>query len=99
MAVNWPDNIGHIPGYQEFFNQDVTIWSLVLDFGPTHWERKYYFLFCLTHCQAVFLGLLVANLSLYGKVTVVGGKKVTKNEVVGEKKPLEHFIFYWSIIA
>ena len=47
--------------YQEFSNQDVTTWSLGLDFGPTHWERKYCFLLCLTRCQAVFLGLLVAN--------------------------------------
>ena len=43
------------------------------------------------------MGLVVANLSLYGKVIAVGGKKVTKSEGVGEKKASRTFFYFFGL--
>ena len=84
--------------YQEFSNQDITTWSLGLDFGPTHWKGNIVFS-CVWHAARLSSWGCLWLTSLHGKVTVVGGEKVTKSEGAGETKPPGHFNFYWSIIA
>ena len=97
-AVNWPDHIGRIPAIRnsptKTSPRGAWVWTLVQPTGKGNIVFS-----CVWHAARLFSWGCWWLTSLHGKVSVVGGEKVTKREGAGETKPPGHFNFYWSIIA